>query len=393
MQDFLRIKMTALSLVAVSMFMLISCAENGKLKNEQQSDVVLDTDIEQTFSNAWSAAGGARIIGLGEQTHGAGTVFHFKVEYMKWLHQRHGVNVFALESGMFDVYKLVERMKKGETLRDIAPGNIFYMYSKSEEVKALFDYVEASQATDSPVTLVGFDSQHTGETSLNQLVDELKQVVDSSLVWGDQENWYLIQNILENKAFSNLEKTQVMSALEAMSQSLSGDKNGFWQRIVSGLIAQANRQWQQGDKRSFEMGRNLGWIAQQYGTSKIVVWAHSAHLMKKGYQGTNAGEYLAQTFGDQYHMLHFSALSGSFINFISMETQSVSTLVDGSIEHKLSQQGSFEQHHVNLNDLEPWRNLSIWAVDYKTTVQQEQWQGLYDAAVVFKEVSPANYSD
>ncbi|WP_157443125.1 hypothetical protein [Colwellia piezophila] len=81
--------------------------------------------------------------------------------------------MFILESGMYDVAEIVKKAQQGQSIKTLAPGNIFYMYANSEEVTPLFDYVNEQLNTDNPLTMVGFDSQHTGGIALTRLVTDL----------------------------------------------------------------------------------------------------------------------------------------------------------------------------------------------------------------------------
>src|SRR5690349_16563489 len=48
--------------------------------------------------------GNARIVLLGEQSHGDGTTFSTKIRLIKFLHDRLGFEVLAFENGIFDSF-------------------------------------------------------------------------------------------------------------------------------------------------------------------------------------------------------------------------------------------------------------------------------------------------
>ena len=117
---------------------------------------------EQDLQKFVESIGDARIVALGEQSHGAGSVFTLKTQLIKYLHKHHDFDLFILESGIFDVDKISKSALTGSSIKENAPGNIFYMYSKTDEVMPLFDYINAKITSDQPLNFVGFDSQHTG---------------------------------------------------------------------------------------------------------------------------------------------------------------------------------------------------------------------------------------
>jgi erythromycin esterase len=131
-----------------------------------------------------------KVLALGEQTHGAGSIFSIKADLIKYLHKHHDFDLFILESGMYDVDKIYQQAKKGKRIKDMAQGNIFYMYANSDEVTPLFDYIDEQASGDNPLILVGFDSQHTGGLSNKGLVGDLTVALqESSDDWSDAQNW------------------------------------------------------------------------------------------------------------------------------------------------------------------------------------------------------------
>jgi erythromycin esterase-like protein len=58
--------------------------------------------------------GRARIVVLGEGSHGEGTTFAVKTRLVRFLHQRLGYDVLAFESGFYDCWKAWQRIEAGE---------------------------------------------------------------------------------------------------------------------------------------------------------------------------------------------------------------------------------------------------------------------------------------
>ncbi len=95
-------------------------AKNNNLKSEViNNHLAINVDSAGHLHNKDLAAfakkiEGVRILALGEQTHGAGSVFALKTQLIKYLHQHHGFDLFILESGMYDVREIYQQAKSGQ---------------------------------------------------------------------------------------------------------------------------------------------------------------------------------------------------------------------------------------------------------------------------------------
>jgi erythromycin esterase len=344
-----------------------------------------------------------RILALGEQTHGAGSVFTLKTDLIKYLHQHHDFDLFILESGMYDVGKVVEKTQDGQSIKALAPGNIFYMYANSDEVTPLFDYVNAQLNTNTPLIMVGFDSQHTGGMSIAGLVSDLtkaQQKIDQ--FWVNSQQWQVLSNQIQqvldgSKVRFSLEQENVFfNQLDKLANNFdkhdSLDNNGFWFRISKGLAAQAKRQWNLEDNRSQQMGENIKWWAEQYPDKKIIVWAHTWHLTKKGNNQINAGKVVSDAFGDAYHMVHFSAEKGQYLSYIDLNNKGVAKPVKNSVEYLFSQATTSQINYIENKDLLiQGSDLKAFANDYQDTLKASEWSTYWDSMFVLKEITPATY--
>lgn len=353
--------------------------------------------------------GDARILGLGEQTHGAGSVFSLKTQLIKYLHEYHDFDVFILESGMFDVNEIWQQAQTGQRIKDIAPDNIFYMYAKTKQVTPLFDYINEQALGDDPLILLGFDSQLTGGISNQGLVDALTLAVEQSSASKAFLQWPLlaqqIQHVVNvNKTrFSQEAEQSFFKQLEQLKQIFKIDSqanianSAFWLRITSGIEAQAKRQWQIADNRSKEMGENIKYWAEQYPNKKIIVWAHTWHLTRDGAYQTNAGQVVADAFGDQYYMAHFTGSTGEYVDFVSLENKAIVSHDNTSLEFLLKEKLPTDIGLLDLRALVKSNktmltsNMPVFSNDYQNTLPAKQWKKFFDGIFFIKKIKAAGF--
>lgn len=313
-----------------------------------------DSDLK-AFADA---IGDARVVALDEQTHGGREEFLLKTRLLKYLHKKMGFEVLLLESGFYDVGRLAADQDQGHKIDDTAPGNIFFMYAKSEEGRGMLRYLDQQKAAGTPLLLAGIDSQHTGQLSGDTLLSGLAQFLQgrgSKLAQGpDWQNYVaLAQPLFSQKR--DAPAADLRAAFHRVSESLQkelcvvNDHGRFgpqwWCQAVKSIQSQATSYWSGGQdyQRDNQMGANAIWLADKmFGGKKTVVWAHTVHVAR-GFQRSpvnlQAGEVMHRHWGGAYKVVHFTAARGATLDFADMTPRVVTQPQANSLEVGLSKTG------------------------------------------------------
>jgi erythromycin esterase len=107
------------------------------------------------------AVGDAKIVQLGESSHGSGTDFKAKVRLVRSVHARMGFEVWVWQSGLHAMRDVNAGFRVGLDPVAAAQRGVFSIWSAAAEVKPLFDYAKVSQASTRPREMAGFHCQFT----------------------------------------------------------------------------------------------------------------------------------------------------------------------------------------------------------------------------------------
>ncbi len=324
-------------------------------------------DEIKEFESIKKSIGTARIVLLGEESHGDGTTFETKVKLVQFLHQRMGFTVLAFESNQFNAERAWQDVIQNKSPLTALQNSTHPIWGEAKEIQPLFEYIYSQSTSKKPLFISGFDCQVEGKyISKSFKYDFLGYLKDKNISFADstEEDYFFktFDALIFNKGYADIrnkpfsEKTAYWDSLKkqripfeqlleqkiAQLQNIKEQKARlFSQFLVStkgylpgilylNIIDKTNKNVLYNLRDSL-MADNLIWLANTYyPKQKIIVWGASYHLAKHksvGYGNLKealVGDYIRKELDDKTYTIAFTAYEGNigwyngkYINTIS----------------------------------------------------------------------------
>lgn len=229
------------------------------------------------------------IVMLGEQTHMYGNIFEMKIRIIEYLHQELGYNSIAIESPIYDIWKMNQKGFEPYTFNKA----IWGIWGNNKEFQRLVNYIEENN-----LKVIGFDSQVINTSNFTD--DFFDFIEDNNLRLKNDEDdlAIIIEGILEYEPYDDSDikfndfKKEIESLIGQIEKRPNTEKNYYWLQFTKSLLASANDVYENAETmlsedfinkqhnfRDAQMADNLISYVKRNPEEKIIVWADNIHIM------------------------------------------------------------------------------------------------------------------
>lgn len=322
-----------------------------------------DSDLEPLRE----MVGSARVVGLGEGTHGTREFFLLKHRVFQFLVREMGFTHFAIEATGPGARDLNRYVLTGEGDAALLLRNLYFWTWNTEEVLDLIQWMRSWNITAPPerrVQFAGFDMQHPGRAAGTVLVFIRREEQQNPTIADDSYacimpyfstfgGTTLPKSAEEYRALPSETRAQCRASLQAMYDFIL-DRSATYEAATSHDVYEnllhSARQVQQFEEmisstdvsvRDRFMAENTLWLLEQAGPgARMMLWAHNAHI---GRLPGAMGDSLGAALGSDYVNLGFLFGTGH-INAVAdggsdVRPWSVSLIPEFSVEAVFSRTG------------------------------------------------------
>lgn len=272
------------------------------------------------------AVGDARIVALGEATHGTREIFQMKHRLLEYLVRNKGFTVFAIEANWPEAQAADRYIKTGEGDPKAALAAMYFWTWQTEEVLAMIEWMREFNKAPGKHPILSFTSfdMQTYDVAKERVLAYMKRYAPSEhaavqTAYGALEK--LSTRSMSDPGFAAAaakaeEVTDLMQKLGPTLVKASAAEEFRDGLQMSRIVAQAARMRVPGAGGSYRdqmMAANVEWLAKQaHPNEKIVLWAHNGHVSANQSAGFRPmGSWLRESSGLQMYVLGFAINSGT----------------------------------------------------------------------------------
>jgi erythromycin esterase len=272
--------------------------------------------------------GTARIVALGEATHGTSEFFKMKHRLTEFLANELGFNIFAIEANMPEAYLVNEYVLSGKgDPKERLSGMYFWTWDTQEVLDMIFWMRRFNESGKGKIQFLGFDMQF-GQLAMKN-VRAFIATVDRDYTakleksyeglgdyWGSRDRMKAARALpaaekeVRTKRAWDVVKHMESSRAEYLKKASTEAVDRTIQDARVAAQAAQSQSNGSGLYRDECMAENVAWIVDHSPEgSKIVLWAHNGHVSK---HAGSMGSYLAKRFGDAMIVVGFACHDGKY---------------------------------------------------------------------------------
>lgn len=274
------------------------------------------------------AIGDARIIGIGEPTHGTSEVTTLKTQILDYTIRQNGITTVALEESIATCDQM-NRLLNADTpaLMDSLLSMPFYKLWKTQEMLDLFTWINHyNRSHDHKLKFIGFDMEDLGLRNSRKMLREFGEKYNSGIrqqtlvIDGDLDSLLKFSRISMDNEQTITAAMRIKKDLSHMDSLINLEKNSIDQQKVFELKSYVRvcRQWIEnrffkGNRDEF-MAENIGIFLDAHPKEKVFLWAHNFHVAKVNLDGQKTmGAFLKEKYKGQYFMLSITSGGGYYM--------------------------------------------------------------------------------
>jgi len=302
--------------------------------------------------------GDARVVALGEATHGTREFFLMKHRLLEFLVQEMGFNQFAIEATWPEANRLNEYVHTGEGDPATLLSGLYFWTWNTQEVLDMIQWMRVHNQSPGgapAVSFLGFDMQFPG-MAIHNVIDYLS-AVDPAAATAASEGYACMLSFANGPdgARPSQERyrdqaqgyrDECMLALRAVRDSLLANQDVYEAASSAQAFATADRsarlvvqfEYMESDRtpgaRDEFMAENAIWLHEQGGPdSRIVLWAHNGHVADNPtYSGGGSmGWHLRTHYSNDLVIVGFDFYQGGFRAITQTSSGTFSGLADHTV--------------------------------------------------------------
>lgn len=309
--------------------------------------------------------GDARVVALGEDTHGTSEFFRMKHRLTRYMVEAMGARVFAIEANQLAVEPINRYVQGGAGPVEQVMRGMFAVWN-TQEMKTMIEWMRAHNAAhpSEQVSFVGYDMQ---DPSLP--IDSVRAFLsrrEPGLLPLVERHYSAYRDAWRERAYpqrADSVRQEWRSSAESMWEELTR-RGPAWLAAAQTRADTAEVEWalqnanvvrqsalaaltgRLGDRDS-AMAANIQWLLGRHGNNgRVIVWAHNGHVARDPdprlgiFQGNSMGAYLAAKLGESLRVFGLVSYEGTYRATVSaadrsfIEVQSVPAPL-GALEEAL----------------------------------------------------------